>query len=79
MEPAPNQTQKTPGDFLKSIRGKRVVVKLNSGVDYRGIYTLLFSLFDFFLIRSLAFLMERVLVQIFVLLLIVIITNTSNK
>lgn len=28
---------KTPADFLKSIRGKRVVVKLNSGVDYRGI------------------------------------------
>ena len=27
---------KTPADFLKSIRGKRVVVKLNSGVDYRG-------------------------------------------
>ena len=30
---------KTPADFLKSIRGKRVVVKLNSGVDYRGILT----------------------------------------
>jgi hypothetical protein len=28
---------KTPADFLKSIRGKQVVVKLNSGVDYRGI------------------------------------------
>ena len=28
---------KTPADFLKSIRGKSVVVKLNSGVDYRGI------------------------------------------
>ncbi|KAL1189560.1 Sm-like protein LSM6A [Cardamine amara subsp. amara] len=27
---------KTPADFLKSIRGKPVVVKLNSGVDYRG-------------------------------------------
>eukprot|EP00891_Asterochloris_glomerata_P008231 jgi/Astpho2/8231/Aster-01320 len=27
---------KTPSDFLKSIRGKPVVVKLNSGVDYRG-------------------------------------------
>lgn len=27
---------KTPGDFLKSIKGKPVVVKLNSGVDYRG-------------------------------------------
>ncbi|XP_022942161.1 sm-like protein LSM36B isoform X2 [Cucurbita moschata] len=28
---------KTPADFLKSIRGHPVVVKLNSGVDYRGI------------------------------------------
>lgn len=27
---------KTPSDFLKSIKGKPVVVKLNSGVDYRG-------------------------------------------
>jgi hypothetical protein len=27
---------KTPADFLKSIRGRPVVVKLNSGVDYRG-------------------------------------------
>ncbi|URE37627.1 U6 snRNA-associated Sm-like protein, partial [Musa troglodytarum] len=27
---------KTPTDFLKSIRGRPVVVKLNSGVDYRG-------------------------------------------
>ncbi|CAA6667860.1 unnamed protein product [Spirodela intermedia] len=30
-------TVKTPADFLKSIRGRPVVVKLNSGVDYRGI------------------------------------------
>ncbi|CAI0396439.1 unnamed protein product [Linum tenue] len=30
-------TPKTPSDFLKSIRGRPVVVKLNSGVDYRGI------------------------------------------
>ncbi|KAG6434199.1 hypothetical protein SASPL_105821 [Salvia splendens] len=28
---------KTPADFLKSIRGRPVVVKLNSGVDYRGV------------------------------------------
>ena len=27
---------KTPADFLKSIKGKPVVVKLKSGVDYRG-------------------------------------------
>ncbi|XP_058005503.1 sm-like protein LSM36B isoform X1 [Hevea brasiliensis] len=29
-------TTKTPADFLKSIRGRPVVVKLNSGVDYRA-------------------------------------------
>lgn len=40
-------TTKTPGDFLKSIRGRPVVVKLNSGVDYRGhsIFLLSFLLF----------------------------------
>lgn len=27
---------KAPADFLKSIRGQRVIVKLNSGVDYKG-------------------------------------------
>ena len=27
---------KTPADFLKAIKGKAVLVKLNSGVDYRG-------------------------------------------
>ena len=27
---------RTPADFLKSIKGKPVVVKLNFGVDYRG-------------------------------------------
>jgi U6 snRNA-associated Sm-like protein LSm6 len=31
---------KTPSDFLKSIRGKPVIVKLNSGVDYRGEHAL---------------------------------------
>jgi small nuclear ribonucleoprotein (snRNP)-like protein len=35
--PAADGAAKTPADFLKSIRGKPVVVKLNSGVDYRGI------------------------------------------
>jgi hypothetical protein len=35
---------KTPADFLKSIRGRPVVVKLNSGVDYRGmLYAPVFS------------------------------------
>lgn len=28
--------KQTPSDFLKQIIGKPVVVKLNSGVDYRG-------------------------------------------
>ncbi|MCL7039042.1 hypothetical protein MKW94_024724 [Papaver nudicaule] len=32
-----SSSTKTPSDFLKSIRGRPVVVKLNSGVDYRGI------------------------------------------
>lgn len=32
----PAQTGITPSDFLKGIKGKHVVVKLNSGVDYRG-------------------------------------------
>ncbi len=30
------QQQKSPADFLKSIKGTPVLVKLNSGVDYRG-------------------------------------------
>ena len=28
---------KNPSEFLKSVLGKPVLVKLNSGVDYRGI------------------------------------------
>lgn len=35
--PVPTGAAKTPSDFLKSIKGKPVLVKLNSGVDYRGI------------------------------------------
>ena len=38
-------TTKTPADFLKSIRGRPVVVKLNSGVDYRGHFLFPFSRF----------------------------------
>lgn len=38
---------KTPADFLKSIRGRPVVVKLNSGVDYRGFSFPLFSFYCF--------------------------------
>lgn len=32
--------RQNPSEFLKQIIGKPVVVKLNSGVDYRGIYFL---------------------------------------
>jgi hypothetical protein len=28
--------KKTPSDFLKSVLGRPVAVKLNNGVDYRG-------------------------------------------
>jgi hypothetical protein len=37
---------KTPADFLKSIRGRPVVVKLNSGVDYRGKISAVFLTYD---------------------------------
>lgn len=30
--------KQTPSEFLKQIIGRPVVVKLNSGVDYRGEY-----------------------------------------
>jgi hypothetical protein len=33
---APPAGTRTPADFLKSIRGRPVVVRLNSGADYRG-------------------------------------------
>ncbi|KAI3380531.1 hypothetical protein SNEBB_010542 [Seison nebaliae] len=29
--------KQTPGDFLRRLKGKPVVVKLHSGIDYRGI------------------------------------------
>jgi U6 snRNA-associated Sm-like protein LSm6 len=38
--PAPPQIsgqKKSPSDFLKQALGKPVVVKLNSGVDYKGV------------------------------------------
>lgn len=34
--PAAASRRQTPSEFLKLIIGKPVVVKLNSGVDYRG-------------------------------------------
>lgn len=42
----PVGSAKTPADFLKSIRGRPVVVKLNSGVDYRGSIFCAFSMID---------------------------------
>eukprot|EP00795_Rhopilema_esculentum_P006030 gene6030-11403_t len=33
--------RQNPSDFLKQIIGRPVVVKLNSGVDYRGVLTCL--------------------------------------
>jgi hypothetical protein len=36
MADAAEAAPKNPADFLKSIKGRPVVVKLNSGVDYRG-------------------------------------------
>lgn len=35
--PPPVSTSGSPTDFLKGVVGKRVVVRLTSGVDYRGI------------------------------------------
>lgn len=35
-KPSPQDTGASPGEFLKEIQNKPVVVKLNSGVDYRG-------------------------------------------
>ena len=34
---ATGQVRRDPSDFLKQVIGRPVVVKLNSGVDYRGI------------------------------------------
>lgn len=38
--PPPASTSGSPTDFLKGVVGKRVVVRLTSGVDYRGVFTL---------------------------------------
>ena len=37
--PAAGGDKKTPSEFLKNVLGRPVVVKLNSGVDYRGAST----------------------------------------
>ncbi len=44
--------RQTPSEFLKQIIGKPVVVKLNSGVDYRGILATQLSVFKWAPIRT---------------------------
>ncbi|KAH9051822.1 putative U6 snRNA-associated Sm-like protein LSm6 [Lactarius vividus] len=39
--PPPPITSGSPTDFLKNVVGKRVVVRLTSGVDYRGVLSCL--------------------------------------
>ncbi|XP_037074244.1 U6 snRNA-associated Sm-like protein LSm6 [Pollicipes pollicipes] len=34
---APAGQRKTPNEFLKQVIGRPVVVKLNNGIDYRGV------------------------------------------
>jgi len=38
MEGKPQSSSRTPSDFLNSVIGRQVLVKLNSGIDYKGIY-----------------------------------------
>lgn len=42
-EVVPGKAKYQPSEFLKSVLGRPVIVKLNSGVDYRGVrhFTLL--------------------------------------
>ncbi|KZV73700.1 Sm-like ribonucleo protein [Peniophora sp. CONT] len=39
--PAPTGQSGSPTDFLKGVVGKKVVVRLTSGVDYRGLLSCL--------------------------------------
>ncbi|KAF5373609.1 hypothetical protein D9758_000590 [Tetrapyrgos nigripes] len=39
--PPPISHTGSPTDFLKGVVGKRVIVRLNSGVDYRGVLSCL--------------------------------------
>ena len=34
-------SKKSPGDFIKQVLGRPVIVKLNNGADYRGILSCL--------------------------------------
>jgi hypothetical protein len=36
-EAVPGKAKYQPSEFLKSVLGRPVIVKLNSGVDYRGV------------------------------------------
>ena len=44
--------KQTPSDFLKQIIGRPVVVKLNSGVDYRGTFNSWLNFSSFNLINQ---------------------------
>ena len=44
--------KQTPSDFLKQIIGRPVVVKLNSGADYRGIIISSLLLGSFFHLKT---------------------------
>jgi U6 snRNA-associated Sm-like protein LSm6 len=37
MATSTTSTKRSPSDFLKLVLGRSVVVKLNSGVEYRGV------------------------------------------
>ncbi|KAG2088497.1 LSM-domain-containing protein [Suillus discolor] len=39
--PPPSASTGTPTDFLKGVVGKKVIVRLTSGVDYRGVLSCL--------------------------------------
>ncbi|KAH0585736.1 U6 snRNA-associated Sm-like protein LSm6 [Termitomyces sp. J132] len=39
--PVPQSSSGSPTDFLKGVVGKRVIVRLTSGVDYRGVLSCL--------------------------------------
>jgi hypothetical protein len=47
-ESSPEQNKRTPSDFLKSVLGRPVNVRLNSGTDYRGESPQVFATFVFF-------------------------------
>lgn len=48
MADAAAPPKNNPSDFLKTVIGRPVVVKLNSGVDYRGESTHIYIAVSFF-------------------------------